>query len=129
MLWPAKKLGCGIAGARGCDKVVGSVEQDGPVAQLGVRFHGMEEVVSSNLTRSTKTFPAGWEITACSGPCASSAHGNGDHFAGTRRPARPPYTWLDIPGDPLTFPGTEPYWPHLPGMRTPMRTSPAEGFG
>jgi hypothetical protein len=26
------------------------------VAQLGARFHGMEEVVSSNLTRSTKTF-------------------------------------------------------------------------
>jgi hypothetical protein len=24
------------------------------VAQLGARFHGMEEVVSSNLTRSTK---------------------------------------------------------------------------
>jgi hypothetical protein len=35
----------------------------GPVAQLGARFHGMEEVVSSNLTRSTKflkqlAFPA-----------------------------------------------------------------------
>ncbi len=29
----------------------------GPVAQLGARFHGMEEVVSSNLTRSTKTKP------------------------------------------------------------------------
>ena len=29
----------------------------GPVAQLGARFHGMEEVVSSNLTRSTKTIP------------------------------------------------------------------------
>ena len=27
----------------------------GPVAQLGARFHGMEEVVSSNLTRSTTT--------------------------------------------------------------------------
>jgi hypothetical protein len=27
------------------------------VAQLGARFHGMEEVVSSNLTRSTKTSP------------------------------------------------------------------------
>ena len=27
----------------------------GPVAQLGARFHGMEEVVSSNLTRSTKS--------------------------------------------------------------------------
>ena len=26
------------------------------MAQLGARFHGMEEVVSSNLTRSTKTF-------------------------------------------------------------------------
>jgi hypothetical protein len=30
---------------------------DGPVAQLGARFHGMEEVVSSNLTRSTKPNP------------------------------------------------------------------------
>ena len=28
----------------------------GPVAQLGARFHGMEEVVSSNLTRSTNHF-------------------------------------------------------------------------
>ena len=27
------------------------------MAQLGARFHGMEEVVSSNLTRSTNTFP------------------------------------------------------------------------
>src|SRR5260370_42710310 len=27
----------------------------GPVAQLGARFHGMEEVVGSNLTRSTKS--------------------------------------------------------------------------
>ena len=27
--------------------------QDGPVAQLGARFHGMEEVVGSNPTRST----------------------------------------------------------------------------
>ncbi len=29
------------------------VHASGPVAQLGARFHGMEEVVSSNLTRST----------------------------------------------------------------------------
>jgi hypothetical protein len=29
----------------------------GPVAQLGARFHGMEEVVGSIPTRSTK-FPA-----------------------------------------------------------------------
>ena len=28
----------------------------GPVAQLGARFHGMEEVVGSNPTRSTKSF-------------------------------------------------------------------------
>src|ERR1700722_3366304 len=31
-------------------------QPNGPVAQLGARFHGMEEVVSSNLTRSTKAF-------------------------------------------------------------------------
>src|ERR1700732_2608022 len=28
----------------------------GPVAQLGARFHGMEEVVGSNPTRSTNYF-------------------------------------------------------------------------
>jgi hypothetical protein len=27
---------------------------DGPVAQLGARFHGMEEVDGSNPSRSTK---------------------------------------------------------------------------
>jgi hypothetical protein len=32
------------------------------VAQLGARFHGMEEVVSSNLTRSTKTKLARFNI-------------------------------------------------------------------
>ncbi len=31
----------------------GHILDRGPVAQLGARFHGMEEVVSSNLTRST----------------------------------------------------------------------------
>ena len=36
------------------DSTAGSFN-DGPVAQLGARFHGMEEVVSSNLTRSTKS--------------------------------------------------------------------------
>ena len=40
--------------ARVC--VVRELPKRGPVAQLGARFHGMEEVVSSNLTRSTKTF-------------------------------------------------------------------------
>src|SRR5262249_45884496 len=37
---------------------VGFVTQlilSGPVAQLGARFHGMEEVVGSNPTRSTKS--------------------------------------------------------------------------
>jgi hypothetical protein len=29
----------------------------GPVAQLGARFHGMEEVKGSNPFRSTKTKP------------------------------------------------------------------------
>ena len=29
----------------------------GPVAQLGARFHGMEEVDGSNPSRSTKTKP------------------------------------------------------------------------
>src|ERR1700733_1325041 len=31
----------------------------GPVAQLGARFHGMEEVKGSNPFRSTKTFQPG----------------------------------------------------------------------
>src|SRR3954451_8711455 len=30
--------------------------KDGPVAQLGARFHGMEEVDGSNPSRSTKPF-------------------------------------------------------------------------
>ena len=33
-----------------------SLSRSGPVAQLGARFHGMEEVVGSNPTRSTITF-------------------------------------------------------------------------
>ena len=36
---------------------IGTYILSGPVAQLGARFHGMEEVVSSNLTRSTKHIP------------------------------------------------------------------------
>ena len=32
-----------------------STAQSGPVAQLGARFHGMEEVDGSNPSRSTKT--------------------------------------------------------------------------
>jgi hypothetical protein len=47
------RYACGWAG-RGILKVTAQ----GPVAQLGARFHGMEEVVSSNLTRSTKAFQA-----------------------------------------------------------------------
>ena len=34
----------------------GTANQCGPVAQLGARFHGMEEVKGSNPFRSTKTF-------------------------------------------------------------------------
>lgn len=34
--------------------ILSAYSQDGPVAQLGARFHGMEEVESSNLSRSTK---------------------------------------------------------------------------
>ncbi len=40
--------------------------KSGPVAQLGARFHGMEEVVGSIPTRSTKHLPA------CSTPPFSS---------------------------------------------------------
>ncbi len=39
------------------------------MAQLGARFHGMEEVVSSNLTRSTTSFitsSSQWCIVLCS---------------------------------------------------------------
>src|SRR5438067_2811286 len=39
-----------------CDMMRES-RQSGPVAQLGARFHGMEEVKGSNPFRSTKTFP------------------------------------------------------------------------
>ena len=41
----------------GCAPCYIRMKRSGPVAQLGARFHGMEEVVSSNLTRSTKTKP------------------------------------------------------------------------
>src|SRR5579859_1257297 len=36
-------------------RTASSVPQNGPVAQLGARFHGMEEVVGSIPTRSTKS--------------------------------------------------------------------------
>jgi hypothetical protein len=35
-------------------QVIATPNQSGPVAQLGARFHGMEEVVGSIPTRSTK---------------------------------------------------------------------------
>jgi hypothetical protein len=45
---------------QGCERMMGGVRvsgavppQSGPVAQLGARFHGMEEVVGSIPTRST----------------------------------------------------------------------------
>jgi hypothetical protein len=37
----------------GENREVSSLPQSGPVAQLGARFHGMEEVVGSIPTRST----------------------------------------------------------------------------
>ncbi len=47
----------------GCEKILEvllyaalSLRKSGPVAQLGARFHGMEEVVGSIPTRSTKLF-------------------------------------------------------------------------
>jgi hypothetical protein len=45
-----------LSNRRGADTCYSRRRISGPVAQLGARFHGMEEVVSSNLTRSTKTF-------------------------------------------------------------------------
>ena len=51
----------------------GHILDRGPVAQLGARFHGMEEVVSSNLTRSTKTFQT---LTVLSQPRTSSPESN-----------------------------------------------------
>ena len=39
----------------GADVIIGKSLLSGPVAQLGARFHGMEEVESSNLSRSTKS--------------------------------------------------------------------------
>ena len=37
--------------------MIGTSFRSGPVAQLGARFHGMEEVKGSNPFRSTKTKP------------------------------------------------------------------------
>jgi hypothetical protein len=42
---------CSEETGRSTTNLVESVR--GPVAQLGARFHGMEEVESSNLSRST----------------------------------------------------------------------------
>jgi len=39
----------------GENKRVAAVSKCGPVAQLGARFHGMEEVVGSIPTRSTNS--------------------------------------------------------------------------
>src|ERR1051326_1152904 len=39
-------------------RTASSVPKNGPVAQLGARFHGMEEVVGSIPTRSTIFFPS-----------------------------------------------------------------------
>jgi hypothetical protein len=50
--------------------------QDGPVAQLGARFHGMEEVVSSNLTRSTKILYHIQLAVVHSALFACQSHGN-----------------------------------------------------
>ena len=44
----------------------------GPVAQLGARFHGMEEVVGSIPTRSTKILPRVIDIAK-----SDEAHGTG----------------------------------------------------
>ena len=53
----------GLTKLRGCEKIAKRIcfhvrsFRSGPVAQLGARFHGMEEVVGSIPTRSTN-FPA-----------------------------------------------------------------------
>ena len=52
---------------------LGSPFFSGPVAQLGARFHGMEEVESSNLSRSTKLLEV-QPFTSASTPIWSS-HG------------------------------------------------------
>ncbi len=49
----------GIGGTHATQSIITSASnsfQSGPVAQLGARFHGMEEVVGSIPTRSTKCF-------------------------------------------------------------------------
>jgi hypothetical protein len=60
----------------------------GPVAQLGARFHGMEEVVGSIPTRSTKSlnnldgtgaFSNGVCVVVCVVTPRSSAHSKGFH--------------------------------------------------
>ncbi len=58
-----KFLSCTHSASRRAGKVVGSIptrieNNSGPVAQLGARFHGMEEVVGSIPTRSTKFLPS-----------------------------------------------------------------------
>jgi hypothetical protein len=62
--------------------------QSGPVAQLGARFHGMEEVVGSIPTRSTKSLNNldgasasrySFCVMVCVITCRFSAYGKGFH--------------------------------------------------
>jgi hypothetical protein len=61
----------------------------GPMAQSGSRFRGMEEVVSSDLTRSTKTsgspdYRLGYGINRCIHEHWNK-HSGRDHVAGEWR--------------------------------------------
>src|SRR5208283_399778 len=70
----------------------------GPVAQLGARFHGMEEVVGSIPTRSTKSLnnldrASARSYCVCVAVCVITrhfgAHGRGFHCCSLRFLSRP----------------------------------------
>ena len=70
----------------------------GPVAQLGARFHGMEEVVSSNLTRSTKYSSPKHRLRKCLRASTSPRRSRGVHLESNfgRRAAAPRFLSLGI---------------------------------
>src|SRR6185369_13392457 len=76
---------------QGCDINRENPRRSGPVGQLGARFHGMEEVVSSNLTRSTKTF----QTLSAGLPSSSAATGVQKEFQNGRQgPVRAFRIWF-----------------------------------
>ena len=75
----------GAAWCLSCD-MMGELHRRGPVAQLGARFHGMEEVKGSNPFRSTNLIAGSQERSAGS----ISVLAQNQLIAGSVKRKRPP---------------------------------------